>query len=210
MNKRWKFFTIAAIIIFISVVSLFLIKYLILDKKVEYSSSPFLYSFNEKSDADYLNELKKYCNEFPDIKSAEKSSGFKTLSPKNIMGGKIKGIFTDKYSPGEKRMVRLIYSNFRILENPGVSIDSYKDYIEARRKDIESGQLKYDKAPQLIEINGKEGMGTESGYCYIDNKKEKYPACVFWNDNGAQIAIISQDDNIRLPDLIKVAESMYD
>lgn len=217
MKKKFIFLYLAiGLIILASLV--FAAKY-VYDKYSPVSSAVTTLGAQQK---DWWNKLDtQMYTEAPDLKKAEEMAKFKPKIPKETLGGTIIKIIVEK-SPNDtdKKMVFLIYGGFQINEEPdwlppGKPYPTHQDLLNTIEKDKKerNAGVRYSSEPfVLVNINGIEGLGSEPGYQKIpfnESRNEELPGFVAWHEKDAKYEIYALNNKIKLSQLIKVAESMY-
>lgn len=162
-----------------------------------------------RSDEERARSAEEWGDKFKDPALARRA--FPPLKvPNNNLGRTTIGIFVEKAAkPNEKRAAILYEKGLFISEQmePEDIVPDYEKELEQFVKAKGDGILKSDTLPVLVKVNGRPGLGAEPGYNIVRGEKLPRPGFVAWFDSG--ISYYVHGDDIRLDDLLKVAESTY-
>lgn len=145
-------------------------------------------------------------------KEAEKQVGIKLKLPKETLGGKLIGIYTDKTADGLPGIAVHYSSGFAY--GPVVMKDKpdYKARIAAYAEDRKNPAMEIIGADyHIVNVAGFEGQ-SQPPYEFVslgDGKTYKLPPSLDWWENGIEYRITPWKLGFTEADLMKVAESMY-
>lgn len=211
MKLNKKISTILAILIFLGIGASFMFKKADTTVNTRQLSMQLTDEWQNASDTEKIGKIKERSKkQFGTVEEAAKELKYNIKKPSNTYNRKLLGVFVAKAPQGEEGNEEILALYENGLYCVEVPVDTQPDYpalLQQMNEDKNSGSLKSDKVPTLVNINGFTGMGVEAGYNESDNQQYLRPGFVQWYQNGVYYNVFGGKD-LTLSDLIKVAESM--
>ena len=139
------------------------------------------------------------------LEEAEAVVGFKIKVPKQKLGGKFEGYYTESRADGHQGIYLKYSSGYTFGAEKIGKVDYKADVAFERDVIFKESTIHPDSSFHVVYIAGHQGKACAPWH----SGDEKGPPQLFWSDSGIEYDIVPYKLGFEEKQLIEVAESMY-